>query len=240
MRLPDLKGKSVLDIGAWDGFYSFECERRGAAKVVALDHYAWSFDTAPMVRYLNECRDKGILPGPYEQVPGMWRPDELPGKRGFDTAHEILQSRVEPVVHDFMTIDLDRLGAFDVVLYLGVLYHMQNPFEALKRVARVTKDLAIIETEAVVVPGFENHALFEFYETNELNSDASNWWVPNQKGVVGMCRAAGFRQAELKTPPPAEPSHPQPSPPTLLSERSTPCTLKREPVHYRAVVHAWK
>jgi len=32
----DLRGKRVLDIGAWDGFYTFEMERRGA-HVVALD-----------------------------------------------------------------------------------------------------------------------------------------------------------------------------------------------------------
>jgi tRNA (mo5U34)-methyltransferase len=34
-------GKSVLDIGAWDGFFSFEAERRGAARVVASDYYSW-------------------------------------------------------------------------------------------------------------------------------------------------------------------------------------------------------
>ena len=37
----DLSGRSVLDVGAWDGFFSFECERRGAARVVALDGPAW-------------------------------------------------------------------------------------------------------------------------------------------------------------------------------------------------------
>ena len=35
-------GKSVLDIGAWDGWFSFEAERRGAARVLATDHYCWS------------------------------------------------------------------------------------------------------------------------------------------------------------------------------------------------------
>ena len=36
VQLPaDLTGKRVLDIGAWNGGYSFECERRGAAEVVA-------------------------------------------------------------------------------------------------------------------------------------------------------------------------------------------------------------
>src|SRR5271165_6820982 len=32
----DLRGKRVLDVGAWDGWFSFECERRGA-EVVAVD-----------------------------------------------------------------------------------------------------------------------------------------------------------------------------------------------------------
>lgn len=37
----DLSGMTVLDIGAWDGFFSFECERRGAERVVAADWFAW-------------------------------------------------------------------------------------------------------------------------------------------------------------------------------------------------------
>jgi tRNA (mo5U34)-methyltransferase len=35
-------GKTVLDIGAWDGFFSFEAERRGASRVLATDWYCWS------------------------------------------------------------------------------------------------------------------------------------------------------------------------------------------------------
>lgn len=38
---PNLDGKTLLDIGAWDGFFSFEAERRGA-KVVALDSFSWN------------------------------------------------------------------------------------------------------------------------------------------------------------------------------------------------------
>jgi len=37
----DLTGKSVLDIGALDGFFSFEAERRGARRVVSLDSFSW-------------------------------------------------------------------------------------------------------------------------------------------------------------------------------------------------------
>jgi tRNA (mo5U34)-methyltransferase len=38
----DLSGKSVLDIGAWDGAFSFEAERRGASRVLAIDEFIWA------------------------------------------------------------------------------------------------------------------------------------------------------------------------------------------------------
>ena len=42
MQVPmDLTGKTILDIGAWDGYFSFEFERRGAKRVLAIDTYAW-------------------------------------------------------------------------------------------------------------------------------------------------------------------------------------------------------
>ncbi|HYD83327.1 MAG TPA: hypothetical protein VEA63_04730, partial [Opitutus sp.] len=41
---PSLGGKTVLDVGAWDGFFSFEAEKRGASRVVAIDSYCWNGD----------------------------------------------------------------------------------------------------------------------------------------------------------------------------------------------------
>jgi len=38
----DLSGVTVLDVGAADGAYSFEAERRGAKRVLALDYYYWN------------------------------------------------------------------------------------------------------------------------------------------------------------------------------------------------------
>src|SRR5688572_664501 len=41
MGMPeDLTGKSVLDVGAFDGLFSFEAEKRGATRVVAIDETA--------------------------------------------------------------------------------------------------------------------------------------------------------------------------------------------------------
>src|SRR5882724_4926833 len=38
-------GASILDVGAWNGFFSFEAKRRGAARVLATDSYVWSHPT---------------------------------------------------------------------------------------------------------------------------------------------------------------------------------------------------
>src|ERR1700722_10352324 len=38
----DLNGRTVLDIGAWNGFFSFEAKRRGSGRVLATDSYCWA------------------------------------------------------------------------------------------------------------------------------------------------------------------------------------------------------
>ena len=194
-RLPDLTGKTVLDVGAWDGFFSFAAERRGAARVVALDHYMWSVDLERWLEYRRDRFNAGEPIEPVETVPELWRPDALPGKRGFDVAHEALDSSVEAVVGDFMEMDLRPLGQFDVVLYLGVLYHVKDPFRALRRVAEVTRELAVIETAVANVRGYEGVPLCEFVEGDAVLRDPSNWWFPNVPATLAMCRAAGFRDA---------------------------------------------
>jgi len=139
---------------------------------------------------------RGVDPGDFE-LSEHWHPDTLPGKRGIDLARAALSSKVELMVGDFMKVDLDALGRFDVVLFLGVLYHLKHPLLALQRLAAVTREVAIIETEASEVPRRDHIAFCEFFETNELNGDTSNWWAPNAKALVGMCRTAGFREIKL-------------------------------------------
>lgn len=92
LNLPeDLSGMSVLDLGAADGWFSFECERRGADRVVAVD----------------------------------MRPPT-----GFSIAAELLNSKVEYIQGSLYDLDL---GAFDIVLCIDVLYHLVEPYTALKR-----------------------------------------------------------------------------------------------------------
>jgi tRNA (mo5U34)-methyltransferase len=204
-RLPaDLAGKSVLDIGAYDGFYSFEAERRGARRVVAIDHVVWLQDVGPDAGEL----DASLLNLEPDGLPPVGAP--LPGKRAFNAARELLGSRVESVVADFMHYDLDALGSFDLVLFLGVLYHMMEPLTALRRVASLTHELAIIESEVIVVPGKEELPLTEFVPDARLNSDLTNWWVPSIPALRALAFAAGFERVELVDGP--SPGVPAPAP----------------------------
>lgn len=203
LRLPELRGRSVLDIGAWDGYYSFAAERLGAARVVALDHFVWALDWEAKNRFKAECKRQDIPPQPFDRIPELWRFDTLPGKRGFDLAREALDSRVEPVVCDFMSSDAAALEQFDLVLFLGVLYHMESPLASLERVRQLTRDLAVIETEAVAIGGFENRPFCEFFPPKaKLADDPTNFWAPNATALVGLCEAAGFSRVELLTVPP--------------------------------------
>jgi tRNA (mo5U34)-methyltransferase len=207
LHLPDLHGKSVLDIGAYDGFFSFAAERQGAARVVALDEYVWATD---MVSYMEDWRKAKaagtVVPAPRHSR--HWRPAELPGKRPFDAARQILRSNVESVVGNFMTLDAAQLGRFDVVLFLGILYHMEEPLAAIRRVAEFLAPGGFlgIETEAVDIPGAPDAAFFEFFPGSELNNDAANWWAPNMKALEGLTRAAGLQNFSVgQGPPPLSP-----------------------------------
>jgi tRNA (mo5U34)-methyltransferase len=198
-RLPDLRGVEVLDIGAWDGFFSFSAERLGAKRVVALDHFVWSLDTGGMAEDGKRAERAGET-GRTHLREDLWHPESLPGKRGFDLAHDVLRSSVQPVVADFMETDLSAVGTFDVVFFLGVLYHMKYPLRSLERLASVTRGVAVIETEALWMGDLEDRAFCEFFESDECFRDPTNWWAPNAKALIGLCRTAGFRRVEIVSP----------------------------------------
>jgi tRNA (mo5U34)-methyltransferase len=245
LRLPDLRGKSVLDIGAWDGFYSFEAERRGARRVVSLDHFVWSIDRHVAGRMHYRWHQERLKPIPYEETES-WQPDLLPGKRGYDLAHRALGSRAVPVVADFMKAELGE--TFDVVFFLGVVYHMRHPLLSLEKVRSFLKEggVAIIESEAMEIRGQEGRPLIEFIERDELGGyDFTNWHSFNQKALEGMCRAAGFSRVEVVQGPP--PGVPVPSSFLDKARRVAGNALRdigrKDPLpditRYRIVLHAW-
>lgn len=98
---------------------------------------------------------------------------------------------------------------FDLVWFLGVLYHLRHPLLALDILREVTRRQLVLQTltmpeeETVVSP--ESVGLFQrewllrpgwprmaFIE-RALENDPTNWWAPNHACVESMVRAAGFK-----------------------------------------------
>jgi tRNA (mo5U34)-methyltransferase len=239
--IPDVTGRSVLDIGAWDGKFSFLAEQAGASRVVALDHYAWGVDFVARGAYWEECIQNGTLPDQSRDETDFWLPD-LPGRRGFELAAATLGSKVEPMVADFQTVDLDELGQFDVVLYLGVLYHMKEPLTCLERVRAITREVVVIETEAMHLKGHDDAVLMQFHAGNSLRTDFGNWYVPTIEALHNLCRAAGFSKVRTIVGPPTPAPEPPPTPRQKVGRRlaSIPTPLPSAPTqNYRAVVYAY-
>lgn len=165
-------GKSVLDIGAWDGFFSFEAERRGAAKVLACDHFCWSGEG--------------------------WGT-----KAGFDYAHGRLGSKVETRDCDVQQLSPQAIGTWDVVLFLGVLYHVKDPMECLAHAASVTGEVLVVETCTAldVLPW----PVMRYYQGGDLGGDPTNFWAPNRKCLEGMARDLGFKRVEFTGHPVTRP-----------------------------------
>jgi tRNA (mo5U34)-methyltransferase len=152
----DLSGKRVLDIGAWDGWFSFEMERRGA-EVMAVD-----------------CIDIDK----------------------FRIAKQLLGSKV-----DYRTLDVDELtpetaGRFDIVMFLGVIYHLRHPLLALERICQLTSEMALVESFVIDDALEPGPYRMEFYETDELGGQTDNWYGPSTACLLAMCRSAGFARVE--------------------------------------------
>lgn len=157
----DITGRSVIDIGTWTGYMSFEAERRGARRVVASDDFVW-----------NDKRFNGREP--------------------FELAHRLLKSNVEPMVVDVPEFTRERVGTFDVVLFLGVFYHLFDAPTLTKQISKVASDLLIVETHQDEVRN--RKPAMAFYPGETLNGDGSNWWGPNPHCLYEMLKECGFER----------------------------------------------
>lgn len=125
----------------------------------------------------------------------VWRSDVFKGKQGFELARKVLNSKVEDMEIDIMDLSPDKVESWDLVLCLGVLYHLRHPLLALERVFSVTGKQLILET--VVELFSEDKPAMVFYPGTELANDPTNWWGPNPAAVIAMLKDVGFSKVEL-------------------------------------------
>jgi tRNA (mo5U34)-methyltransferase len=170
LQIPeDLTGKTVLDIGAWDGYFSFEFERRGAKRVLAIDSFAW-----------DEKRD--------------WPR----GLDCFLLAREFLKSKVEYQRLDAHDLSPAAIGTFDLVFCGGLLYHLRYPLAALEKIRSVTSGQLILETHQLIPAVHERTPLITFFPGDE-EGVRSNFpgGFPTRAWLSAALTTAGFKRHEF-------------------------------------------
>jgi tRNA (mo5U34)-methyltransferase len=169
-----LSGKRVLDIAPWNGFFSFECARRGAAEVVSLG------------------------------------PDD-PDQTGYNKVRDLLEidncHYVRASVYD---LSPDAHGSFDVVLFLGLIYHLRHPLLALDRIYDVASDRLFTDSPIIdntvfdktvseqvrndiLTTGAALHQLpLAYFTKGSETGDLFNWFMPNSRAFRDFVESSGF------------------------------------------------
>ena len=162
IQLPEsLKGMTVLDIGCSDGAYSFECKKRGADRVVAVEH--------PIVNK----------------------------SKAFVVAREILGLDVEYIYSDIYDLDIKKLGQFDLVLGLGLLYHVKSPLIALDCIRKLTKQFTLIETHFIKGEDSMMRYIANVDKAGNVRKNNHSTWHPTLKALEEMMKDVGFKAEVL-------------------------------------------
>lgn len=166
----DLTGLKILDVGGYDGLFSFECEKRGASKVDMIDYYQGS-------------------------------PNKNPN-RPFQLAKEILNSNVlyqsSKLESYTPRLTTGKLIQYDLILYYGVMYHIENPTGAVAKLLRLAKPGGTILVETTISdPDLYNdtRALLQYKPGWE--EDPTNQYYPNKKWIEEAFVQHGAKSVEV-------------------------------------------
>ena len=113
---------------------------------------------------------------------------------GFGALRAFLGSSVEYLQASVYELPQVLDESFDVVLFLGVLYHLRHPLLALDAVRTATAGDAYIETAVAdqELPDRRSSSLVRFYRGADLGGDPSNWFAPTVKALVEWCDSSGL------------------------------------------------
>jgi len=183
-KIPDkLTGKRILDIGAWDGYWTFEALRRGAREVVAIDTFS---------DYL-----------------GLLNQSDRRAWETFDLCRSALGYSEDRCIRKEMSVyDINEknLGTFDIVFFFGTIYHLRYPLLALDIISAICEERLYVESAILddfspfqggLGKGYAgSQMIMEFYPGDQYGKNESNWWCPTLCCLLNLVNASGFKDVE--------------------------------------------
>lgn len=112
-------------------------------------------------------------------------------EHGFGVMEELAGSTFNYIEGNIYELDSLAPGPYDIVLCLGVLYHLPDIFLALHKIHTVTNGIVFFET------WFEKDfssdvAAARYHRADTAGGDLTNFWSPNRQCVRDMLYDAGF------------------------------------------------
>lgn len=171
----DLRGQSVIDIGSGTGFFAFECEKRGAAPVVATE--------------LASAADRDVKANRHDYRRQQLTATPEKSRDAFHEAAAILHSHVTMWQGSINDPIHEALGDYDWVIFGSLLTVLRNPILALEHVRALTRGRAVVVSS--YLPG-EPRPVLEWV----VSDRPYDWWIPSKPLIPEMLRAVGFRRIE--------------------------------------------
>jgi hypothetical protein len=193
----DLRGKRVLEVGTANGFIGFHMEREGA-EVVAYDlSEKQDWDVVPFAGYDHEAfaaaRKAHI--------------DKL--NNAFWLGHRAMQSSSRVVYGDVYSIP-SEIGPVDVSTFGSILLHLRDPFLALQRALRLTRETVIVTDGwglsdlpdhlpfyRKLLPGPLRRPAMKFLPEWETCRSKETWWRLSPELVKQFLGVLGFGRTEV-------------------------------------------
>jgi tRNA (mo5U34)-methyltransferase len=143
-------------------------------------------------------------------------PTNFNGLRGARLLAQHLGSSV--VIHD---VDLDSYFAlpetrYDLVFFLGILYHLKNPFLVLESLSKISRYLLVSTRIARFAPKGEpikQLPVAYLLDPTETNNDSTNYWIFSETGLMRLFDRTGWdvlashNVGDTKSSDPARPDH---------------------------------
>jgi tRNA (mo5U34)-methyltransferase len=129
---------------------------------------------------------------------------------GFGIAQRIIGSTIEPQVDTIYNITPEKYGLFDIVLFLGVLYHLRHPILGLDRMRSMLKPGGRLFLETHMLDKQKEAKTAEkkampiayFYKRDAWQGNYTNYFGPNQAAVDAWLDAAEFTPTGFSSPTP--------------------------------------
>lgn len=192
----DYSGRSVLDVGCADGFFSLLTKERGAKRVCGIDSNKYDGSVAIDAARFNADKFVQKYQG---YVEDFVRFKEVYQKYGLTSSNKLLLlARLKSLDVEYRTgtvYDLSPYGEYDVVLCNDLLEHLRDPISAIEQVFLATREKAVFSVSAAFKRTWlgRNKPLLLY----KGDRSGGSFYSLSAAAVCAMCRAAGFGETRI-------------------------------------------